>query len=330
MGWEGAMRSLSLIGLFLVGAAFGSTARAGDDAAVEDAYQRARAHLKGERWSTAVDSLRRMLANNPGSPVILKRLGAIEADLRLAMFRAQAEHPAAEVLFGKAAKGFIVAERRLTLDYPDGPSGDDWKELETGYYHRIPFDPDMAVEFTAPTIERKNKTIVQVFLTGWQSKDSAEGDGRYLISPGACSEDSSYIYSSPGTIVRFDFRRNAEPKIRELVSKPVPGKVKIGQVQTYRVARRQAGINVSVDGKPFLVCEDGKYPVTTVAILAAGIGTVTIRGVVEKSYYHDLLSERFAVEQRAWEPKGYVRSEILPKWILEEAPQPAAPRKSAK
>lgn len=324
------MRNRGLAGLFLACAAFTSTARAGDDAAAVAAYERARAHLKAERWSTAVDSLRRVLSDYPDSKAVLDRLEAIEVDLRLAMFRAQSRHPAADVLFGEAAVGFVVSERRLSLDYPKGPRGSDWTGRGDMFCHRVPFESDLAVEFTAPTIELRSKTGVSIYLNAVNPKDPTALLGMYWIAPGACSEDTAYIYSSPGMVVREDFKEVGKSTTRTLASKPTPGKVKLGEVQTYRVVRRDAGINVSVDGKPFLVCQDGKYPVTTVTLSAAGIGRVTLRGVVEKAYYLDLLHRRLEAEQREWEPKGYVRAEVLPQWVLDAAPRPPAPPEGAK
>jgi len=324
------MRTTRLVALLLVGVAGGPPALADDEAAVESAFGRARAHMEAERWSSAVDALKRLVADNPGSRAVLDRLPAIETDLRRALFRLQAKHPEPSALFCKHAKGFIVHERRLTLDYPDGPESPDWKISDRSYDHTIPFDSDVAVEFNASTIDYKHKTTVSVWLYGMDPKSPDSPIGSYYVFPGACSEDDEYIYKASGKVVRNDVQISSKEGTRELVSKPAPGKVRIGQVQTYRVVRRGTGINVSVDGKAFLVCQDGKYSVLKVGLVGAAFSRVTLRGVVEKSWYLDRLEKRYAAEQAEWEPKGYDRSEVLPKWVLDAAPGAAEPGGPAK
>ncbi|HEU4394077.1 MAG TPA: hypothetical protein VFS92_00815, partial [Planctomycetota bacterium] len=294
------MRKTPLAGLLVV-AALAPTVRADDEAAVESAYQRANAHLKAERWSSAVDALKRLMADNPGSKAVLDRLDAIETDLRRAMYRLQAKHPDPTVLFCKHAKGFIINERRLTLEYPEGPVMPDWAIVGSSQSLAIPFDSDVAVEFRAPTIASKEKTIVEVWLHALDPKQTDRVAGSYHISPGACSEDAIYLYLQPGKVVRHDSEASAGgSKTRELVSKPVPGKVSIGQIQTYRVVRRGTGINVSVDGKAFLVCQDPKYPVVLVTISAAQVSALTVRGVVEKAHYLGRLEKWHVAEQANW------------------------------
>ena len=325
------MRCGCIAGFLLALSALGAPALADDAAAVADAHQRVRGHMKAERWSSAVDGIRKLMEDHPGSSAVLDRLEALETDLRRSLFRVQAKQPAADILFGKATKGFVVAERRLTLEYPDGPGGEDWTESSVGTSHAVPFDSDVAVEFVAPTMDRDTKGAVSVCLCEANPGKPVRSPGKYDISPGACSEDSEYVYTLPGTIVRVDggMVLRSEAK-RTLVSKPAPGKVTLDQVQTYRVVRRDAGINVSVDGKAFLVCQDSRFPVTTVSLSGVRIRKLTIRGVVEESYYLDLLEKRYALEQKTWEEKGYVRSEVLPPWVLDASAGTAAPPAPAK
>lgn len=313
--------------LLLLAAAGGRPARALDETAVKGAWERAQVHVKAERWVKAVDALRQMLEHHPGSPWLLKKLESVETDLRRCMFRAQAKHPDAKVLFGGAALGFIVKERRLTLEYPQGPSGDDWTGTSYEFLHRVPFDDDLALEFTARTVHAKSRTIVCIHLVGVDPRNPGVQTGRYEIVPGVFSVDGNYEYVARGSIVRVDAAETGPNGARRsLVDKPAPGTVAIDQIQNYRVVRRDGGINVSVDGKPFLLCQDSKHPINVVRFGGRDVGRTVVRGVVEKTYYLDLLEKHYAAEQAVWEKTGYDRGKVLPGWILDMEAKMREPR----
>jgi tetratricopeptide (TPR) repeat protein len=310
------LRRASAIAAILLAAAGGAGAQEAPGSTFEKDLQAAKTHMKVERWAQAAKAFQAIFERNPGSADVIRRLGDIEADLRLCLFRAQAKKPDADDLFGEWAESLEFGSRKIVLDYPDGPVEPHWAGTPgSSGVLKIPLEEDLTVEFSCTVRDSKTDKYYSPFATF--CFDVEKGTG-YQLYPGFYYETigGKSFYSDDSKIVRLD---GGSEKV--LAAKP---KVSFGYLinMDCRMTRRGASFSVQVDGKTRVAASDGKYVRGVVGVSAARVHSLVVRGTVEETHFRSLVGAHYEREYREWIEDDWDRDEVIPAWAR-RGPAPA-------
>ncbi len=144
------LRRAALFATLLLAAAPGARTQETAATAVERDLKIAKVHMKLERWAEAAKAFLVVFERNTGSPEVVRRVGDIEADLKVCLFRAQAKMPSDRDLFGGAAKSLDLSSRKIVLCYHYGATRPDWECVPgSSGVLKIPLEGDVSVDFKA-------------------------------------------------------------------------------------------------------------------------------------------------------------------------------------
>jgi hypothetical protein len=262
-------------------------------------FQAARGLLRAERWVDASRALQRLFEDYRNSPEVIRRIGDIEEDLKLATFRSREPAPKPEEIFGPGARTFDPSSRKLVLDFPEGPVPPAWKGAEDGLQVLpLRFD-EVTLEF-----EEDFSGMVSFFLS-WDP-DARSG---YVVIPG--------FYGATRYQNAVLLRIEGEKKT-ELASRSDPS---FGDGRKKgKLVRTSGGLTLAVDGVQRVSAQDTRAKRGYLGIRPASMRNLVIRGVAEAMQYKALLASHVERRYRAWAEEAWDREKMLPAWTLGAAP----------
>jgi len=259
--------------------------------------------MKDGKWQSALAGLRAVFEEFKGSSEVLRRLPAIEEDLKLCSFRVQEKPPTPEQIFGAGAKSYASATRLLVMEFPRGPVAPPWEGTPPSRaILRIRFE-DVTVDFEGGPLGKLALKLSYDF----------ENDRGYELEPGFTvgpkRERASIVRmegAKPGAVAKTMV-------VMEICYWDAgPGNHKV------RFVLKAGELSMLVDGRPLLSTRDLKFPRGLLGLRGFQGGSVTIRGNVEALQARSLLEACSEHRFLEWTEKSWKREEAIPEWARQE------------
>jgi hypothetical protein len=295
-------------------AAFAQDART---RSVAEDLKAARYQMKLEHWAAAAKAFATLFVEHPRDPDLLRAVGDIEGDLALCTYRAQAEPPSTEELLGPDITSFTASTRKIVLTFAEGPQEPQWTGVAgmSGTL-AIPFEGDITVDFQASAVtqDRKGAYYPRITLC-W---DAEKGTG-YQLEPGyyedlsKASVQAALYFTSPSTITRLDGKDVTKVLQTKVMANPpaTPGSLPC------RATRGASALAITSDGKIRATASDSRYSKGLVAVSAAKVWDLEIRGTVEEVYYRARLGSFHERRFRKWMQDSWKPQDLIPDWARE-------------
>jgi len=298
---------LAILLVVLIGPLPAGPARAQDAGSYEEDLAACKALLKRRKWAEAVEAYQAFFRTHEGDERTLAQIGAIEEDLQRALFRSAWKLPDAKALFGPGGTSFNHRSRKVRLDFPDGPGGPRWQVVKgVGAFFEVRFHGKVAIE--VKSWKPKDPKRPPYLYLCW----SIEEKGGYIVCPGI--PPSSRV----GRSGKLESGRRYLPRI---IAKVVRGRHKVLLTQMpedryppFTVRRETTKITIAKKHRTIASAKDHEFRGGYIGFMNFAAKDVSIRGVLDKTYYQQIASQHENTAFRKWLAEEYDRNEVLPAW----------------